>query len=468
MKPYDLVIIGGGSAGYAAARTAAALNLSVAVIEGGREVGGLCVLRGCMPTKALLESAHRLHDLQRAGEFGLTVSGARADWKKIQRRKDALVGEFAAYRRAQLEKGNFVFIRGQASFVDRHTLTVTRRGGKKFTVSGRAFIIATGSTVSARAVPGLRETGFITSDEALRLDRPPASIAVLGGGAVALEFAQYFQRLGVKTTLIQRSGQVLSSQDADLANVLTDVFRREGMKVRLGTELLAVRKSGHNKQVRFRQNGRTLTVTVTEILCALGRTPRVTPLLPANAGVRLDGQRVQVNRALRTSQPHIFAAGDVCGPHEAAHLAVQQGETAARNAARLLRGDPRREKMDYRLTMEIVFTSPELAAVGLSEKAAAARGRAVLVAKYPFNDHGKSLIMGATDGFVKLIAAAADGAILGTQIVGPHASELIHELVVAMNYRATVSELLRIPHYHPTLAEILTYPAEELAAAAGR
>jgi pyruvate/2-oxoglutarate dehydrogenase complex dihydrolipoamide dehydrogenase (E3) component len=463
VKSYDLVVIGGGSAGYAAARTAAASGVSVAVIEGGSEVGGLCILRGCMPTKALLESAHRLHEIRRAGEFGLTVGGARADWEKIQRRKDALIAEFASYRRGQLEHGKFDFIRGQASFVDRHTLTVARPGGTKLTVGGRTFIIATGSTVSVLELPGLREAGFITSDEALRLDRPPGSIAVLGGGAVALEFAQYFHHLGVPTTLIQRSAQVLSSQDADLAEVLTEVFRREGMQVHLGTELLAVKKSGKNKQVVFRQKGRTLTVTAAEILYALGREPLVAPLAPARAGVKLDGKRVRVNRAMRTSQPHIFAAGDVCGPHEVVHSAIQQAEIAARNAVRFLRGDARREKMDYRLKLEIVFTSPELAAVGLSEKEAAAQGKKTLVAKYPFNDHGKSLIMGATDGFVKIIAAADDGEILGAQIAGPHASDLIHEFAVAMHYRATVGEFLRIPHYHPTLAEIVTYPAEEIA-----
>lgn len=431
----------------------------MAVVEGAREVGGLCILRGCMPTKALLESAHRLHEIRRAGEFGLSVSGARADWGKIQRRKDALVADFAAYRREQLERGKFAFIRGTAEFVDAHTLRV--RGKKTVSVSGKALVIATGSTVSALDLPGLRATGFITSDGALTLAKLPKSLAVLGGGAVALEFAQCFQRLGVRTTLIQRSGRVLSSHDADVAEALMVALRREGLVARLGTELLEVKKSARGKQVVFRQNGRTLTVTAEEILYALGRVPNVTALTLTNAGVQLDGQRVKVNRALATSQPHIFAAGDVCGPYEVVHLAVQQGEIVARNAVRFLRGAAARERMDYRLKMEIIFTSPEVATIGLSEQEAVDCGRKVLVAKYPFNDHGKSMIMGADAGFVKIIAAA-DGEIVGAQIVGPRASELLHEFAAAMHCRMTVGEFLRIPHYHPTLAEIVTYPAEDI------
>jgi len=466
MKSYDLIVIGGGSAGYAAARTAAGLGAKVAVVEGGGEVGGLCILRGCMPTKALLESAHRLHEINRAKEFGINVGKAKPDWKKILARKDWLIEDFASYRRGQLEKGKFDFIRGKAEFLDPHTLAISGlKDGRKTRISGETFVISTGSVVSVRDLPGLRETGFITSDEALRLKKPLKSLVVLGGGAVALEFAQYFQHLGVKVTLVQRSKQVLSNQDADYANVLTDVFRKQGMKVHMGTELVEFKKNAKDKQVVFQQNGKMIRVNAEEILYALGREPNVSSLALDKAGVELQGKTVKVSDTMQTSQYHIFAAGDVCGPYEVVHVAIQQGEMAARNAMRFLRMDPEREKMDYRLKMEIVFTDPELAAIGMSEKEAAAAGRKTLTAKYPFNDHGKSMIMGANDGFVKIIADAANGEILGAQVAGPHASDLIHEFAVAMHYRSNVKEFMTIPHYHPTLAEIVTYPAEEIASA---
>ena len=470
MKPYDVVVVGGGSAGYAAARTAAALGARTAVVEGGAEVGGLCILRGCMPTKTLLESAHRLQAIRRAGEFGLKVSSASADWGKIQTRKNKLISDFARYRKQQLEKGKFDFIRGRARFVDGNTLEIQPLAGAKARSAGscnkivsKTFILATGSEVAVRDIPGLNEAGFITSDDAIKLGKPLKSIIVLGGGAITLEFSQYFQHLGVRTTLIQRNKQVLSSQDADLADVLTDVFVREGMKVHLDTQLLRVQKTNTGKRVYFRKEGRTMSAEADEILYALGRRPSVASLNLDAAGVELEQGRVKVKETQQSNRPHIFAAGDVCGPYEVVHTAIAQGETAARNAVEWARSRRKLERMDYRLKMEVVFTEPELAAVGISEKEAGERGLKVYSAKYPFNDHGKSMVMGATDGFVKIIADRKRGEIVGAQIVGPHASDLIHEFVVAMRYRSTVQEFMQIPHYHPTLAEIVTYPAEDIA-----
>lgn len=469
MKTYDLVVIGGGSAGYAAARTAIAQRAKVAVIEGGKDVGGLCILRGCMPTKALLETAHRNHEISRAGEFGLSVPPAKPQWEKIIERKNRLIEEFASFRREQLQKGKFDFIRAKASFLDPYTLQIEPMGkGKPYPIKAKTILIATGSVVARKPIPGLEEVGYWTSDEAIHVARKIGSLIILGGRAVALELAQYFQHLGTKITILQRSARILPQCDQDVSETLTHVFTRDGATLHLGTELVRFEKQGSKKAAIFRKGGKLHTVVADEILYALGRDAATATLNLAAAKIKTLGLRVLASATMQTSQKHIFAAGDVCGPYEVVHLAVLQGEVAARNALRLLRGEKKRERMSYRLKTEITFTEPEIASVGLNEAEAYAKGIDFLVASYPFNDHGKSIVMGAMDGFVKILAEKKRGEIIGAHIVGPHASDLIHEFIVAMNYRSTVHEFLKIPHYHPTLAEIVTYPAEEIAGKLGR
>jgi pyruvate/2-oxoglutarate dehydrogenase complex dihydrolipoamide dehydrogenase (E3) component len=453
---HDVVILGGGSAGYAAARTAAGAGLKTTVIEGGEEVGGLCLLRGCMPTKALLYAAEVMHLAGRAGPWGIRAGKIAFDFKKVMARKNALIKDFADYRRQQLAGGKFKFIRARARFLDPHTVKLSN--GK--TLTATHFIITTGSAVAPPPLPQLRETGYLTSDDALTLKRLPKSLIVLGGGAIACEFAQFFARFGVKVTLVQRSEHILREFDTEAAVEIEKVFRREGIGVFTNTKLTKVKRNGRLKTVSFQREGKTISVSAGEILFALGRVPDTASLNLAGAGVASERGRIVANEFMQTSIPHIYTAGDCTGPHEIVHLAVQQGELAAHNIAQ----PRRRQKMDYRLLISVVFTEPQVAFVGLTEKEAQARGIPHLAASYPFNDHGKSLIMEARDGFVKLLADPKSGEILGGACVGPAGGELIHEIVAAMAKRMTVHELTVMPHYHPTLAEIWTYPAEELAA----
>jgi pyruvate/2-oxoglutarate dehydrogenase complex dihydrolipoamide dehydrogenase (E3) component len=466
VKPeFDVVVVGGGSAGYAAARTTVAAGLKTAVIDGAHELGGLCILRGCMPTKALLQSAEVRHLAERAGEFGVKTGKVGHDFAQVMARKARLIGEFAEYRRGQLTDGRFELIRAQARFLDPNTVVVEGPEGRQ--VTSRHFVVATGSQSVAPPVPGLTEVGYWTSDDALGLSRLPRSIVVLGGGAVALEFAQFFARLGSRVTLVQRSEQILREADADAAKVLEGVLVKEGVELFTGTRLLSVERSGPRKVVHFEHDGVKKRAMADEILVALGRSPNTAALGLDRAGVTLDKGRIVTDAGMRTSVPHIYAGGDCTSLHEIVHLAVIQGEVAGHNIA-----FPKRPReMDDRLLIAVVFTDPQVASVGLTEKAAAARRVAFAAASYPFNDHGKSLILGATDGFVKLLADPRSGEILGGTCVGPHGGELIHEIVAAMAKRMTVGELAAMPHYHPTLAEIWTYPAEELAeqvAARGR
>ena len=477
---YDVAILGGGSAGYAAARTTANAGLKTVVIEGGKEVGGLCILRGCMPSKALLYAAEVRHLTQRGATWGLKPGRIGFDFKQVMARKAAMIEDFASYRRKQLENAKFKFIRANARFVDPQTLElkpltpslspsdgerVAKPGEGKYhqhtpaaTLTAKHFIIATGSVVSPSPLAALDEVGYITSDEALSLKKLPKSLIVLGGGATGCELAQFFARFDVPVTQIQRSRHVLKAFDEDADAVVETVFGREGITLLTGTKLLNAWRKGGRKVVEFEYDGKRLRAEAEEILFALGRTPNTAGLDLEKAGVTTENNRIITNAQMRTSVPHIYAAGDCTGPHEIVHIAVQQAETAALNIV-----NPRRRRaVDYRLLMNVVFTDPQMATVGLTEKEAVARKIPYVAASYPFNDHGKSMIMEALDGFVKLLANPKTGEIIGGCCVGPVGGELIHEVTVAMAKRMTVHEFAATPHYHPTLAEIWTYPAEEL------
>jgi pyruvate/2-oxoglutarate dehydrogenase complex dihydrolipoamide dehydrogenase (E3) component len=457
---FDLVIIGGGSAGYAAARKGAAEGLKTAVIEGGKEVGGTCILSGCMPSKTLLYASEVLHLARSAKTWGLKIPKAGFDFKAVMARKKVVIDDCVQDRCNGLSLGKFTFIRANARFVEAHKLILSERhqDTPEF-VQAKYFVISTGSVVSPAAVPGLAEIGYLTSEDALSFRKLPKSLIVLGGGPVALELAQFLRRFDVEITLIQRSEQLVREFDADAAAVVETVLKREGMRIWKGTTITKAFRQGRHKGVEFQHDAKSHRVVAENILFALGRSPATARLGLENAGVKTESGRILTDARQQTSAPHIYAAGDCTGPHAIVHLAVEQGEVAAHNIA----SPSAKRSMDYRLLTNVVFTDPQLAAVGLTEKAAREQNIPFKAASYPFNDHGKSLIMNATDGFVKLLADPKSGEILGGTCAGVLGGELIHEIIAAMHHRMTARELALMPHYHPTLAEIWTYPAAELA-----
>lgn len=460
MDPYDFVVIGGGSAGYAGARTAHSLGLRTAVIEGADQLGGLCILRGCMPSKTLLESARRYRIIRNADEFGLSTHRPCFDISKIIARKRRLIAGFSEYRAGQLQDGRFDLLRGSAEFTGANSLLVTSSDGSRIAIEAKTILIATGSTITSPPIPGLEDSGCLTSDDLLDRESVPESLIVLGGGPVALEMASFARAFESRVTLIQRSPQILRGSDKDAADALAEGLRKDGIEILTGTKLLRIEKSAAGRRVVFLHGDHEKSIEGAEILNALGRHA----VIPDRVPVEIKDGKIAVSLSQQTSLPHIFAAGDVCSPLEVVHVGIQQGEVAARNAAHLLQGSSETmERMDYRLNLFAVFTEPGFASVGATEAELAARGVPFRTAKYPFDDHGKSLVMDETSGFVKLTAHAGTGEILGASIVGPEAAELIHEIVVAMRYHATAADLASTPHYHPTLSEIWTYPAEELA-----
>lgn len=453
-RTHDVVVVGGGSAGYAAARTARACGADVAVVDAG-PLGGLCILRGCMPTKAILRSAEIAAVMRRAPEFGLDSVPVQARLQAIVDRKDRLVREFAEYRIQQLRDPSLTLYEAPASFLSPGVLQV---GSAQ--LRAKAFILATGSVPNHDVVPGLTLPGCVTSDNLLECRERPESLIVLGAGPVGLELGQFFARIGTAVTIVQRSAHVLSHLDEEVGAALAAAFVEEGVTVRCGAEVRRVEERDGQPVVVLCQEGREQRLTGSLVLNALGRKPRIEELNVAAAGVATEQGRIVVDQAMRTSQPHIFAAGDVTNLYDVVHIAIQQGEVAGWNACHPQEAP---KQFDDRLAAEVVFTDPAVASVGLTERACQRRGLPYLASAYPFADHGKALCLGARHGFVKLVADPVSGTLLGAQFVGPEAGELIHELIAVMYYRGTVQDLLRMPHYHPTLAEIVTYPAEAIA-----
>lgn len=451
---FDVIVIGAGSAGYAAARTLGGRGKKVGLADKG-PLGGLCILRGCMPSKALLRSSEVLQVIREADELGLRVSSVDVDFPAIMARRQHLVKGFQDYRIDGIHNApNVTLIMGAARFVDRHAIEVD---GVRYEAD--QFIISTGSKAVVPDLPGLREAGFITSDEALELKELPRSMIVLGGGVIALELGQFYSRLGTQVTMVIRSGHILSQEDDDVREALEGYLREEGMEILPYATPSRVEVRNGKKVLHVRIGDSETPLEADEIFVALGRRPNLDSLNLEAAGVETRDGTIPVDLRMRTSNPDIYAAGDCVGTYNLVHVAIYQGEIAAHN----ILGTPR--EADYRIVPYAIFTDPNFARVGLSEKEAAEKGIPVVTGKYDFFDLGKAECMGkgAMKGFVKLLASPDTGEILGAQILGPEGADLIHELIVAMEFRCTAERLMAIPHLHPTLAEIITYPAEEIA-----
>ncbi len=450
-RVFDLVVIGAGSGGYAAARTARDLGASVALVDRG-PLGGLCILKGCMPSKTLLASSDLVHEVREGAALGIHADEPRIDLKHIFARKREIIDGFAEYRKAALE--TFPLFVGQARF---ESSTQIRVGDDL--LEARNVIVATGSSVAPPVITGLAEAGYVDSDAVLDRDRLPASIVVLGGGYTGSELGQFLSRMGVKTTFLIRAKHLLSTEDDDVGDAVTTYFRQEGIDVRTGVQLSHVEVRDGRKVVHYLHDGERDSVEAEDIFYALGRVPNTDGLDLERAGVECHAMTgIVVGPDLRSCVPNIFAVGDVTGEYPLVHVAIYQGEVAARNA---ITGGS--EHADYALQRtHTIFTDPQIAIVGSTEKELQAQHVRYLAGSYLFAEHGKAVAINKTKGFVKMLADAESGRILGAAVVGAEASDLIHEAIVAMFYGGTVGEFVKIPHLHPTLAEIWTYPAEEI------
>ena len=407
-----------------------------------------------MPSKALLYSGQLLYDAKQATSFGLKIPAAVIDMPTLQKRKQALVKEFADYRGDQLHSNRFALFRNKAKFIDKDKIQL----GNGQILSADYFMVATGSVVATPSVPGLAESNCWTSDHLLNLDFAPKEVVVLGGGVVACELAQFLTRIGTKVTLIQRSNHLLKDLSSKASAVIENKFRDEGIILYTDTSLQSVNTINGQYEVTFEHESESLTIQTPHLLNALGRKPATQGLDLNKAGISTskNGQII-CNKFQQTTNPKVYASGDVTGPHEIVHVAILQGEAAAKHATGQV-ADP----VNYDSLVSVVFTDPQVAQVGLSKQQLDARGAKYLSAGYPFDDHGKSMLMNAKYGYVKVYCDLL-GRILGAECVGKDAGELIHSMAVAVSIKANINDLLKVHWYHPTLSEIWTYPLEDLA-----
>lgn len=456
-RHFDFVAIGGGSAGFNAARAAAAHGKKVAVIDGADELGGLCILRGCMPSKTLIHVADVMHHARHAGTLGLNVKTGAPDMAAVIARKRKIIREFAEFREEQLNSGKFELIRACAEFSGPNELKLSDGSA----ITAERFLIGTGSKVMWPDVPGLAEAKPWTSDDVLELEELPESVIVLGGGVVACELALFLRRMGSEVVQIQRSPHILKSNSAEASAVIEQAFRDEGIELFTDTKLKRVSRDGRSFTVTFEHGGKEIERRAAHCLNALGRKPNTASLNLAAAGIETKkGGSIVTNEFQQTTNPAVYAAGDCAGPHEIVHVAIQQAEVAVKHA---FGSDAK--PVDYASILQVTFTDPQLATVGPTKKELDESGSKYLEASYPFDDHGKSILMEAKYGHVRVFAEPGTGRVIAAEIVGKDAGELIHVLSLAVSARLTVHDMLKAPWYHPTLAEIITYPLEDIAEA---
>ncbi|MBX3245711.1 MAG: mercury(II) reductase, partial [Myxococcales bacterium] len=447
-----LVVIGSGGAAFGAALRASELGAKVAVVERGT-LGGTCVNIGCVPSKTLIRAAEGVHRANHP-RFAGTASEARVtDFGALMREKQSLVEELrqAKYANVLSAAKGVSFVEGHARFDRPGVVSV---GGAEF--AAPRFVIATGMRPSVADIPGLAEAGFLTSTDALALETLPRSMIVLGGRFVALELAQAFARLGTHVTVVQRSAHVLPTEDDDVTEELERLLSSEGVRILTGARTLRASREGTDRVLEVEQGGHRLRMAAEQILVATGRRANTDDLGLARIGVQLreDGT-VQVDETLETSSPGVFAAGDVIGEPAFVYTAAYEGRLAAENAL-----GTAKQPRDYRALPAVVFTDPQLATVGLTEKQARERGIVVDVAKLPMSYVPRALAARDTRGFVKLIRERGTDRLVGAVILAPEAGDLIMEPALAIRHGIPVSELARAFHPYLTGAEAIKLAAQ--------
>lgn len=457
MASFDVIFIGGGPAGYVGAIRCAQLGLSTAVVE--REgLGGTCVLWGCIPAKALLEAAAIANRVQHAAEFGVAVGDVKLDYGVAMKRSRGVSQQNSKGVEFLFKKNKITWIKGTATLAGGRKVTVTNADGKSETHEAKkAVIIATGSRVKGLPQVGLEldRSTVISSDEALVLEKAPKTLAVVGAGAVGCEFADVFHAFGTQVTLIEALPTVLPLEDEEVSKELAKSFRKRKIDVLTGAKISGVKVTKSGVTMKVEANGEAKDVAVEKVLVAAGRAPNVDRIGLKEAGVQLTERGfVKINDRYETNVPGIYAIGDVAGPPMLAHKGSREGYILAELLAGL-----KPHALNYGNVPNATYCHPEVASIGLTERQCKEQQLDYTVGKFPFSANGRARTSGETEGFVKILREAKYGEILGAHIIGPHATELIHELVVARENEFTVEEVDLAIHAHPTLSEAVAEAA---------
>ncbi len=447
---YDLVVIGSGPGGYSAAVRAGQYGLKTALVEKDSRLGGTCLLVGCIPTKALLHTADVWEYFKHSEEQGIQCKGAAIDYPKVLDRKDKIVSKHSKGVEFLMRKNKVEVIRGLGSLAGPGKVSVKTDSGVK-TLETKNVLIATGS--EARMLPGLApDSDILTNVEILSMPKVPATMAIIGAGAVGVEFASIFNRFGTKVTLLEMLPRLVPVEDEEVSKELEKHFRKTGIRCETGAKAENIRKvPGGVKFEATLANGKKEEITTEKLLVAVGRKPNTGDIGLEGTKVKLDRGFILVDEMQRTGEPGVYAIGDiVAGTPQLAHVATREGMVAVAHMA----GKPTTPINKMRIP-GATYTEPGIGSVGLTEAQAKAKGYDVKVGKFPFSANSKATILGSHEGFVKVVADAKLGEILGVHIIGPQAFELISEAVTAMESEATVETMMATIHAHPTIYEAI-------------
>ena len=458
-EQFDVTIIGSGPGGYVAAVRGAQLGLKVALVEKEKDarLGGTCGLRGCIPTKALLQAAHLYEKAEHFADWGIKVENLGFDWTQVQKRKSDVVAKNSAGVSYLMKKHKITVFNGFGKIAGKGKVEVELDGGKKETIDTKNIIIATGSVV--RPIPGFEVDGkqVVNSDQILELDRVPKSMLVMGSGAVGVEFASVYSRFGCETTVVELMDRIVPVEDAEVSKELARAFKKRGIKVETGIKLDKLQKSKTGVKATGKDSkGKDVSFEAEMFLVAVGRMPYLEKLGLENTKVVVNPRgTIKVNGYCETDEPNVFAIGDVIDTAWLAHLASKEGILVVEKIA-----GKKVEPINHRLVPNCTYCDPEVASVGLTEAKAKEEGYDVKVGKFPFSASGKARILGETDGFVKIVSEKKYDEVIGVHIIGPHATELLAEACVAMQLETTADELGRTIHAHPTVSESVMEAAE--------
>lgn len=447
---YDVLIIGAGPGGYECAIRCGQLKLKTAVIEKS-DMGGTCLNWGCIPTKSLLHSAEVYESAKNTSEYGIKVKEVSYDYSKIAAKKDKVVKKLRGGVEYLVKNSGAEIIRGTGKIKDKNTVVVD---GKE--IKAKNIIIATGSRPSKPPIEGIDGERVIDSNDVLSFKNAPESMVIIGGGVIGVEFASIFNALGKKVTIVEMMKNILPETDEETAQILRKNLEKKGIKIFTDSKVTKIKSNNEKGICIFEKDGKEQKAEGDYVVVAIGRSPNTEDIGLENIGIKTEKGFIKTNKYMETEVKGVYAIGDVTGKALLAHVASAQGLKAAENIA------GNKDVMEYNIIPGCIYTSPEVASVGLTEKKAKEKGYKLKIGKFPVSANGKAMITGETDGQVKIITDEVTGEILGCHIIGPRATDMIAELCVSMKLESTIEEIADTIHPHPTISEMILEAAHDV------